>query len=842
MKKKDLPVVKRPLFWWVFSSDLRLQILLIIVILITVVVRVVPLEMQKRIINDTIKLLQIELLFVYCGIYLLAVMIAGGLKYLINIIQTRIGQQATMEMRRQLYDHILRLPLSFFKKTQPGMVVTSLLNEVAAAGDFIGQAIAVPITNILSLLVLSGYLFWLNPLLAAASLIIYPVVLFVLPRLQKGANAANQQRVDKSRELSNSIAETVSGLHEIHAHGSHQTEARKFLAAIQDLQKIRVTWNLYRFGIKASTNFFNNLSPFFIFILGGYLSINGHLDLGALVAFISAQEKIFNPWKEMIDFYQDYQDASVSYYRTMGYFDALSEHRFDPENRPPFQLENRIEVDELSLVVDGGLKLLEKISLLADPGQSLALVGPSGSGKSSLVHCISQLISYSGGSIRLGGEEVSELTKKDVAHNLGFVSQNPYIFNGTFQENLLYACNAEIYLKDEGVVSSGPTLDDMIEVVQQTGMFADVLRFGLNATLDPERHKDLVPRILRIRKKFQRLSSSEIGEHVEFFIKERYLFYSSVASNLTFGFAQHQVFKEEHLQGNEYFNKFLRDSGLYGTLLDLGAKICHSSNDIFSSMSPDEFFLGAAPFEPEEFEDIRRIAGLLGESLPETLPVAEQHKLLQLALRFVPMRHKMVGMPRPLIRLILKQRPLFKKKISEEKPGAFTFFHKRIYMNSLSVLNNVIFGRLKDVSPKVDEIINERIVQLLVEEGVLEAVLEIGLQFQVGSRGDRLSGGQRQKLAIARVLLKKPRILILDEVTSALDNKSQTRIQVLLESRLKGQTTVISVIHRLDTVKNYDKIVVLRSGRVYESGTYSELMENRGLFYELAISEPTTKP
>ncbi len=201
----------------------------------------------------------------------------------------------------------------------------------------------------------------------------------------------------------------------------------------------------------------------------------------------------------------------------------------------------------------------------------------------------------------------------------------------------------------------------------------------------------------------------------------------------------------------------------------------------------------------------------------------------------------MVGMPRPLIRLIRKQRPLFKKKITAEQPGAFTFFHKRIYLYSLSILNNVIFGHLKSTNPKVDEIIHERIVHLLIEEELLEAVLAIGLQFQVGSRGERLSGGQRQKLAIARVLLKKPRILILDEVTSALDNKSQTRIQGLLEARLKGHTTVISVIHRLDTVKNYDKIVVLKTGRVYESGTYAELMENRGLFFDLAVSGPTAE-
>ena len=101
------------------------------------------------------------------------------------------------------------------------------------------------------------------------------------------------------------------------------------------------------------------------------------------------------------------------------------------------------------------------------------------------------------------------------------------------------------------------------------------------------------------------------------------------------------------------------------------------------------------------------------------------------------------------------------------------------------------------------------------------------MQFQVGTRGERLSGGQRQKLAIARVLLKKPRMLILDEVTSALDNKSQTRIQGLLETHWKGRATMIAVAHRLDTVKNFDRIMVMKAGRISESGTYTELMGAR---------------
>ena len=111
--------------------------------------------------------------------------------------------------------------------------------------------------------------------------------------------------------------------------------------------------------------------------------------------------------------------------------------------------------------------------------------------------------------------------------------------------------------------------------------------------------------------------------------------------------------------------------------------------------------------------------------------------------------------------------------------------------------------------------------------------MEIGLQYNVGSKGDNLSGGQRQKLAIARAFLKNPRILIMDEATSALDNRSQARILNLLETRWKKKSTLISVVHRLDTIQNFDKVAVMKSGKILEMDTYSNLMARKGMLYEL---------
>jgi ABC-type multidrug transport system fused ATPase/permease subunit len=103
----------------------------------------------------------------------------------------------------------------------------------------------------------------------------------------------------------------------------------------------------------------------------------------------------------------------------------------------------------------------------------------------------------------------------------------------------------------------------------------------------------------------------------------------------------------------------------------------------------------------------------------------------------------------------------------------------------------------------------------------------------VGRGGDKLSGGQRQKLAIARAFLKHPRIMIMDEATAALDNKSQGRIQNIIEHHYKGKSTLIAVVHRLDIIKNYDKIAVMKAGKIVEMGTYDELIAKEGQLYEL---------
>ena len=229
----------------------------------------------------------------------------------------------------------------------------------------------------------AGYLLWLNPLLAAVTLSIYPVVLLLVPVLQKRVNIYNRKRVDAGRKVSSKVGESVAGIHEIQANDSFLFENKKFNSLVDHLRKIRIIWNLYRFAVKAVNSLFTNFSRFLVFALGGYLAINGRLELGALVAFLSAQEKLYDPWKELIQFYQAYQTASVTYSRTMEYFDVEPEHTLMPDdNRNPYELKGDIEVSDLSFVTNNDNRLLSEINFGLKHGEHMALVGFPGSGKS----------------------------------------------------------------------------------------------------------------------------------------------------------------------------------------------------------------------------------------------------------------------------------------------------------------------------------------------------------------------------------------------------------------------------------------------------------------------------
>jgi len=420
-----------------------------------------------------------------------------------------------------------------------------------------------------------------------------------------------------------------------------------------------------------------------------------------------------------------------------------------------------------------------------------------------------------------------------MSSNVAMVAQRPFIFSGTVRDNLLYSCEALNTQGGHCEAGESVTLDRLIETVQQVGLFLDVLRFGLQQTMEPSAHPDIEGRLLKARRTLYERHGQELERDVEFFRADAFLEYGSLAMNIVFGAPVDKAYSIERLHQNREFFDFLARAGFWERGLDLAAEIAARTLDIFRSVGAGQEMFENTPMQADDLEAYAGILDRLRSRRPAGLTRGDQKKLIKLALRFNPGRHTLARLDKRDKKSILKARAAFKEHMEARHPGAINFYGRGDYLHTQSIQENILHGLVRTDRAGAEERVSRRIMRILIEENVLEQVLEIGFRFDVGSQGDRLSGGQRQKIALARALLKDSPIVILDEATSSLDNASQARIQNIIHSNWGGRSTVISVVHRLDPLKNYDLVAVLKYGRLEEIGTYGELIVNKGALYDL---------
>jgi putative ABC transport system ATP-binding protein len=534
-------------------------------------------------------------------------------------------------------------------------------------------------------------------------------------------------------------------------------------------------------------------------------------------------------------------------------FDVEPEFELMPSGRPVYHIKGEIEVKDLEYKLDNGVSLLRDVSFHIRPGELLALVGFSGSGKSSLALVLGQLYPYRQGQVLLDGHELRELTKMDVTCNIGFVAQHPFIFNGTVRDNLLYGSRALHLAEGEGGKRTLPSREKIFEMLRTVGLAEDVMRFGLNMIIPREQSEPMVKHFIWMRQLIRERFGEKLMEVVEPFDVNNFLQYSAIHDNLFFSDVYPDEYLPENLPRNRTFLKFLADTKLDEPLVHLGMELAHKTVNLFEDLGENESFsFDASPMRSESFETYKTMMPRLLLGGTRTLDRNDKELLLFLALEYIPARHTIVSIPESLQENIVRARHHFIQEVVGVDLGTCTLPTERIdeaslkhterkgfslhcgseYMFSHTVLENLVYGNLKAEQTSAMADLLAQITDLLKEDERCE-VMDAGLDFEVGSKGDRLSGGQQQKVALVRAFLKEPPILIMDEATSGLDNASQALIQRFIETQLRGKSTVVAVIHRLDLLPSYDKILVMKSGRVVESGKYEELMKAKGIFYGL---------
>jgi ABC-type transport system involved in cytochrome bd biosynthesis fused ATPase/permease subunit len=259
--------------------------------------------------------------------------------------------------------------------------------------------------------------------------------------------------------------------------------------------------------------------------------------------------------------------------------------------------------------------------------------------------------------------------------------------------------------------------------------------------------------------------------------------------------------------------------------------------ELFADLPPDhEYFRQFSFISADDLPDYRALTSRVDASKLDTLSPDDRQRLIALTFKLAPARHRLGLIEDDLQAQVLEARRLFREHLPQELAGSVAFFDAERYTAAASLQDNILFGKVAYGQAQANERIGELISEVLDELGLHERVVEVGLQAQTGVGGGRLSLAQRQKLALARAILKRPEVLILYEATGSLDPVEQ---QAILEALLQefADRTLIWAVSRSDWAAKFDHVLVMRSGRVVEQGRYDELNRDGSALHEMIAAE-----
>ena len=817
---------------------------------------------------------RLELLWTLCGLFLVAVLLNGMVKYVVNVYAGVVSERMLRRLRYQLYDQVLRFPLPHFRRVSQGELVQMINAEVEPLGGFVGQAVTTPGLQGGTLLISLTFMFVQDPILGLAAIALYPLQVWLIPRLQAKVNLLGKARVRQVRRNAETISEMAGSVRDIRGNDATVYERARFSGELAKVFEIRFDIYKKKFLIKFLNNFLAQLGPFFFYAVGGYLVIQGDLTVGALVAVIGAQKDIASPWKELLSFYQTVYDVRIKYDQVIAQFVPHGMRKpelvsADPPNDAP-NFERELRASYVTVRDDDGAAILDGVSFKVDLPTHLAVVGRSGSGKEELLLCIAGLMEPTSGRVTFDGKDVADLPESVNGRRMAFVGNPSHIFGGTIRDNLLYGLmhrpvreaedtgkraaylveaersgNASLYPGDDwtdfaavGIGEKDQRLAAMIELLELVRLDGDAYLMGLRGSIKRPDDDDLESGLLAVRQEMsERLAADHrLSRLVEPFDPERYNTNATLAENLLFGTTVGDLFDEERLAENAYVRKVLDAQHLTDELIEVGHKLAATMIELFADLPPDhEYFRQFSFIEADALSEYRALIVRADASRLDQLSEADRNLLLALPFKLVPARHRLGLVDDPLRQKILNARRAFREGLPEKLKPGIEFFDPKTYNHAASLQDNILFGKIAYGQAQAVEKIATLATGILKARGLRDRIIEVGLRTECGVGGARLSVVQRQKLGIARALMKRPSVLIMADATGPLDKAEAQAIFDAVIQRFQG-LTVIWGLQEPERARQMRELVVLHRGGLAETGPLEELDRAGTAYRELLES------
>ncbi|CAN7200026.1 ABC transporter ATP-binding protein [Knoellia sp. LjRoot47] len=412
-----------------------------------------------------------RVLLLVLGIYV----VASLLQWAMGWILTGAVNRTIFNLRRDVEDKLNRLPLPYFDNQPRGELLSRVTNDIDNVSQSLQQTLSQLLTSLLTVVAMVGMMLWISPLLALIALVTIPVTMLVTAVIGKRSQKHFVQQWKSTGELNGIVEETFTGHQLVKVFGRQEEAREAFRSKNDDLFAAGFGAQFVSGIIMPTMMFIGNLNYVIIAVVGGLRVASGSMTLGDVQAFIQYSRQFTQPLTQVASMANLMQSGVASAERV---FEVLDAPEQQAESATPTVLDDphgRVEFEKVSFSYSPDKPLIEELDLTVEPGQMVAIVGPTGAGKTTLVNLIMRFYELDSGRITLDGVDITDLSRHNLRGEIGMVLQDTWLFGGTIRDNIAYG-------------RPDATDDEVMEAAQATYVdrFVHSLPDGYDTVLDAE--------------------------------------------------------------------------------------------------------------------------------------------------------------------------------------------------------------------------------------------------------------------------------------------------------------------------------------------------------------------
>lgn len=375
-----------------------------------------------------------QLALLLLGAYLLD----NGFQAASSWLMARISQDALRRLRRDLFEHLQKLSIAFFDTHTAGELMSRLTNDIDAINQAVSQNVVSLVASVLSLVGIVIAMFVLNPWLAIAALLVVPIMFWFTNFIARYTRRGFRELQKELGEINGVMEESISGQRVVKAFRRGESFIERFRDSNKRVYAAGVYANTYALMLMPLTNVLGNLFVIVLVGLGGYFALQGLATVGMIATFIAYAQNFISPLRQLANMYNSIQAALAGAERVFEVIDTPAEVDNASDQPLPVPVKGDVSFVDVAFGYNPEQLIIKNMNFEAKAAQTIALVGPTGAGKTTIINLLTRFYEVNSGSIRIDGKDIRNISKDDLRQKLGIVLQDTFLFADTVMENIRY--------------------------------------------------------------------------------------------------------------------------------------------------------------------------------------------------------------------------------------------------------------------------------------------------------------------------------------------------------------------------------------------------------------------